>query len=70
MQSTLTLSALVAAMTFSTPQVNDGPGIVVHRDQVVPIVLDDTLTLSGSHPGTDAYYKGRKGEQLDNNKKR
>jgi len=26
--------------------------------------------LSGSHPGTDAYYKGRKGEQLDNNKKK
>jgi len=26
--------------------------------------------LGGNHPGTDAYYKGRRGEQLDADKKK
>ncbi|HVG08794.1 MAG TPA: hypothetical protein VNM67_13895 [Thermoanaerobaculia bacterium] len=26
--------------------------------------------ISGNHPGTDSYYKGRKGEQLDSDKKK
>ncbi len=31
--------------------------------------IDQVVTdLSGNHPGTDAYYKGREGEQLDSDK--
>jgi len=26
--------------------------------------------MSGNHPGTDAYYKGRRGEQLDKDQKK
>lgn len=33
--------------------------------------MDQFVTdISGNHPGTDAYYKGRKGEQLDSDKKK
>jgi hypothetical protein len=28
------------------------------------------IDISGNHPDSDAYYKGRRGEQLDSNKKR
>jgi hypothetical protein len=32
-------------------------------------VFDQAITdISGNHPGTDAYYKGRRGEQLDEDK--
>ena len=31
--------------------------------------LDQVVTdLSGNHPGTDSYYKGRAGRQLDDDK--
>ncbi len=31
--------------------------------------VDQVVTdISGNHPGTDAYYKGREGEQLDSDK--
>lgn len=26
--------------------------------------------MGGNHPGTDAYYKGRRGEQLDKDQKK
>jgi len=33
--------------------------------------LDQFITdMTGHHAGTDAYYKGRKGEQLDKDKKK
>jgi hypothetical protein len=33
--------------------------------------IDQVVTdMSGNHPGTDSYYKGRKGEQLDSDKKK
>jgi hypothetical protein len=33
--------------------------------------FDRFLTdLTGQHPGTSAYYKGRKGEQLDKDRKK
>lgn len=31
--------------------------------------MDQVVTdMSGSHPGTDAYFKGRRGETLDKKK--
>ncbi len=33
--------------------------------------VDRVVTdISQNHPGTDAYYKGRRGEQLDDDKKK
>lgn len=38
-------------------------------DRHAPFVEQTIRDIAGQHPGSDAYYKGRDGEQLDGDKK-
>lgn len=40
------------------------------RDREKGAIEQVVIDLSGNHPGTDPYYKGRRCEQLDADKKK
>jgi hypothetical protein len=40
------------------------------RDRAKGTMDQVVIDISGNHPDTDPYYKGRKGEQLDSDKKK
>lgn len=40
------------------------------RDREKGVADQAVIDIFGNHPATDAYYKGRRGEKLDSDKKK